>query len=152
MKNRFLFLVLTTTILISACSSDDNDASSGIEITEANLLGKWKLTSTTENGNSLNLDKCELLYTIILSKNDQGENRASYIEAIQQGDSCEESTSVDYIWLITSGNILNTQTLVEGSDQGTEKIVELTANTLVLESLETEGSEEFIYVDSYTKQ
>ncbi len=151
MKKLSLFVLLIAAMFTS-CGSDD-DSPVGAEITEANLIGNWKLTSETENGTEITLDACDLLYTIQLFVNDQGENRAKFIEGVETtGGACEPSTSVDYVWSLTSGNMLNTET-VEGSvDQDSEKIIELTTSTLKLEYTENEGNEEFIIVETYTKQ
>ncbi|WP_299258370.1 lipocalin family protein [uncultured Aquimarina sp.] len=150
MKKLNLFLTLLLTITLFSCGSDDDGTTETFEITEANLIGAWKLISVTENGTAIQLDECDLLYSVQLSV-EQGENRAVYTEAGLEGNSCTIFTSTDYTWSLTSDNILNTETL-EGSDQDSEKIIELTAITLKLEYIDTEGSDTFITVDTYTKQ
>ncbi|MBQ4818827.1 lipocalin family protein [Aquimarina sp. MMG016] len=159
MKKFDLLLILMCIFTFSfiSCGEDDDQIEppvieTELEITEANLIGSWKLTSETENGVALVLDACEVQYTINLFVNEQGENRATFIEDISNGSDCELSTSNEYVWSLSSGNILNTELVDGGFDQDSEKIIELTTTTLKFEYKEVEDGEEFVYIETYTKK
>ncbi|SHI85670.1 lipocalin family protein [Aquimarina spongiae] len=151
MKKLHLSLCLLMIVSLFSCGSDDNDTPETIEISEANLIGTWKLTGFSENGVPVELDACDLLYTMQLSKTQNGENIAVYVEGYLDQGECKTSTSVDYVWELVSGN-LNTETADMGTDQDTEKIIELTATSLKLEYTDIEDTETIVYVDTYTRQ
>ncbi|AXT61345.1 hypothetical protein D1816_13640 [Aquimarina sp. AD10] len=150
MKKLSLFILLIAATFTS-CSDDDESPATGIEITEANLIGNWKITAETENGNAVTLDNCDLFLTTQLFVNDQGENRATFIEGVEMEGICTPTTSDGYTWSLVSGNILKTETIDNIIAPDLEKIIELTASTLKLEYTETEGSEEIVIIETYTK-
>jgi len=152
MKKLNLLLILTLTITLFSCGSDDDGTPQIVQITEANLIGDWELTSNSENGTIFELETC--VYTMKLSKKENGDNLAVFIEGYLESGSCNPSTSVDYVWSV-SNNTLNTG--IEGNDNNddSQEILELTATTLVLKSEETytENGETQVdvYVETFTK-
>ncbi len=148
MKKLNLFLTLLLTITLFSCGSDDDGTLENIEITEANLIGTWDLTSGTENGESYEPFSC--VYRMTLATDANGENVATFVEGYIENGDCQESTSVDYWWAV-SGNNLNTGIEDIDTYDESEEIIELSSTTLRLRYTEEEEGITYTYVDTYTK-
>lgn len=154
MKKLSLFILLVATIFIS-CSKDD-DASDAVEITEANLIGKWQLTKIEEDGKEIRLDNCDKKDISQFSIRENGNKLAIFVENGESNGVCEPYISTDYSWEL-SGNKLSTFILTN-NDRDYEDvytIIELSKTTLKLESKETykddQGNEKTsVYTETFT--
>ncbi len=150
MKKISLFALIITAIFTS-CSSDD-DTPNTVEITEANLVGKWQITAIEENGILLKLDECEKkdLSSFFISESE--EKIASFTENIEENNSCKEFISNNYSWTLTDGNILTTT--FGTADTDTYTIIELTKSTLKLKSEDKSQvngqTVTDVYIETYT--
>lgn len=60
-RSLLLVLILITFSIVSSCSKDDDIIET---INETFIIGKWKLSSKTENGTNVSLNDCEQLKTL----------------------------------------------------------------------------------------
>ena len=154
MKKLSLFILLIATIFIS-CSKDD-DASDTVEITEANLIGKWQLTRIEEDGKEIRLDDCDKKDISQFSIRENGNKLAIFVENGESNGVCKPYTSTDYTWEL-SGNKFSTF-ILENTNRNYEDfytIIELSKTILKLESKETykddQGNEKTsVYIETFT--
>lgn len=138
MKKPILFILLIAAIFTS-CSSDD-DSFNILNITKANIVGKWQWTASTENGKAVTLNKCDLMDTVEYKNDDT----ASYISHSLNGDTCSE-------FLFTSSWSLSNSTISYETGDEPETVVELTSEILKVQFIETDGDKKTTYVDTYKK-
>tara|TARA_R110002050_G_scaffold300018_1_gene467344 strand:- start:20612 stop:21031 length:420 start_codon:yes stop_codon:yes gene_type:complete len=139
MKILKISLILTIISCFTfSCSSDDSPST---EENAAKLIGTWKLTSETEDGASIQLDTCELLYTIIISST-QITSKDYY------GDNCEIEDSYSITYSLKG----NTITTTEDGETYNSTIITLNSTTLSIESSYEEDGETYTYTETYTKQ
>lgn len=127
MKKPILFILLIAAT-ITSCSSDD-DSAGALEITTANLVGKWQLINSTTDGKVETLNECELKYTIEYLSNGTVNwvdpyNNAKPDEPIN----CIESNGTLFWELVDLTIYLKEK--VEDTNEDPEKILELTKTTL----------------------
>ncbi|MBW1296093.1 lipocalin family protein [Aquimarina litoralis] len=141
MKKSILTSLMAVIILFnSSCDSDDDVIVIDPVNFETLIIGKWVLTSSTENGEPDSLDSCDLMDYYEFN----ADNTASYVEhGDTNGVTCQ-SFDNSGSWSI-EGNILTT-VLAGASEE--ETILGLTETTLTLEYVEGD----FTYVDTYTKE
>ena len=132
-----LFVLTCIAITTFACSSDDDNTDNLTAENQAKLIGIWKQTSATENGNNISLDACELLFTLAIT--------TSQITTTDYYD--VDCAMVDTFTINYSING-NTVSITDGNDTYTSEITTLNETTLTLK--EVEGSD--VYTDTYTKQ
>lgn len=137
MKKLNVFFLLIVTIFAS-CSKDDDSGT--IDITEANLIGKWQYIAATSNGKPETLNECELTNTVEYKTSGIVEH--VYHEPTTIG--CSKN-SYDSRWSLTGKTI----SYEAGDDP--EEILELTSSSLKIVHTETEGTETIIFVDAYKK-
>ncbi|MBL0683814.1 lipocalin-like domain-containing protein [Aquimarina mytili] len=135
MKKLSLLTLLIISVFIS-CSEDDAPAPSPTVFEESDLVGKWQLTGIEENGVALVLSECEKKDLSNFSISENGENVASFVENIEDNETCTEFISNIYNWTLTTGNVLTTT--FGSADTDTQTIIELTDTTLKLQSQDIE--------------
>ncbi len=103
---------------------------------DTDVIGKWGLESLNVNGESVTLTQCEKNDTVSFYTTKDEINIANYIENTTQNNTCIPSTSNDYIWSISEGNVLIAD-FNNGSDTNISLIKELTDTSMTLETTET---------------
>lgn len=94
MKKTKLFLTLSiSALLLFSCSNNDNSNDSN---TSGKIYGKWKISSSIYNGQTENLNACELLETLEFFENNKLD--------INEYDIIGNST---YCTLVGSNNLIN---------------------------------------------
>lgn len=135
MKTLKIIVLLTFSFLLTtmSCSSDDDG---GINYADA-IIGNWRYTSATENGENVALDACELLETLVIN--------ASQIRITEYfGNSCEDSDTFSVSYTL-EGNAIS---LTDGVDSESVEILMLNDTTFTIRQ-EDEGD---VYTDTYTRQ
>lgn len=127
-----LSLILLMTVALIGCSKDDN----GKDVS-ASLVGTWKLTAATWNGQS-DLEECDLKSTVVFTE-------TTMTTTDYSGTDCmtSESFTVDYT---RSGNTLKFSIL--GVEIDSSEITTLTASTLVV----TDTDDGDVYVTTFARQ
>lgn len=132
-KNLLFLLMLTIFSFTTSCNDDDIIE----EINETFIIGKWQLSSVTENGADINLNDCELLRTFEFNASNEV---IITIYDFNTNDTCEmnSSTTKDY-------SIINNSLRIESI--GDSEISTPRSETLILKS----GTANNI-VKTYTRQ
>ena len=139
MKILKITLILTIiTCFAFSCSSDDSNST---KANQANIIGTWKLTSETENGTSIQLDECELLFTVVITS-------TQITSTDYYGDNCEIEDSYSITYSLKG----NTITTTEDGETYNSTIITLNSTTLSIESSYEEDGETYTYTETYTKQ
>jgi hypothetical protein len=134
---KILKRVLTLSLLlitIISCSSDDNSTT---EDNQANIIGTWKLSSSSTNGVADTLDACDLQTTLVITS-----NQITITE--YWGDNCMETDTYSISYTISGENI----TISESGVSYTSEITTLTSTTLSIKDVD-EGD---VYTETYTRQ
>lgn len=148
---KLTLLLLCIVATLTSCSSDDDAAPA---ITEAKLIGKWQWTASTENGEAVELDECDLKDTFEFKSNGDLINTyypstATTINGQTTVTCSDEALSDNYKWSL-SGDQLTT--IFNAADvEENSKIIELTDTTLKIEYSGEEAGEKFVDVDTYKK-
>lgn len=126
-----LSLILLMAVVLIGCSKDDNGGDS------ASLVGTWKLTAATWNGQP-DLDDCDLKTIVVFS--------ATTIKTTSyDGVDCMDAETFESNYT-RSGNTLTIS--YQGMEISTAEITTLTATTLVV----TETDEEGVFVTTFARQ
>ncbi|WNH08138.1 lipocalin family protein [Thalassobellus suaedae] len=135
MKNLKRLLTLSLLLItIMACSSDD---SSTTEDNQANIIGTWKLSSSSTNGVVDSLDACDLQTTLEIA--------SSQIDITEYwGDNCVESDTYSISYTVSGKNL----TISESGFSYTSEITTLTSTTLSIKDVD-EGD---VYIETYTRK
>ncbi len=137
MKHIKKLILLTFVVLTGfACSSDD-DGNSLTEENLAKIIGTWLWTASSENGENIPLDECDLLSTLAFTS-------TQITDMYFFGVNCGESESFVTNYTING----NTISVVEGGETYTAEITTLNSTTLTVKDID--GSD--VYIDTYTKQ
>lgn len=78
---KFLFILFITASVAISCSKDDDAGNPDDE-----LIGTWKITSRTLDGEAVEMDACELKYNLKF-------NTKKVIEKSYKGDNCNTETT-----------------------------------------------------------
>jgi hypothetical protein len=139
LKNLFIL----TLVLFVTFSCDNDDEEQSEEETTSKLIGTWKFTSSTTDGvPDTDFYICDLLDLLIFT---QTTVTSKYYEdpSGTNGSNCVETSSTENYSIdgevITVNNYSST-------------IITLTNTKLVFEDIETDGTDTFIYTETYIKQ
>tara|TARA_R110002051_G_scaffold34689_3_gene77091 strand:- start:5318 stop:5737 length:420 start_codon:yes stop_codon:yes gene_type:complete len=139
MKILKITLILTIiTCFAFSCSSDDSNST---KANQANIIGTWKLKSETENGTSIQLDECELLFTVVITS-------TQITSTDYYGDNCEIEDSYTSNYSIDG----NTITITEDGETYESTIVTLNNSTLTITLRYEDNGETYTYTETYTRQ
>lgn len=145
MKKLFLLILFISTILASCTSDDDNNS-----ITEANLIGKWQYTGSTENGVADQPDECDLMDTIEFSADHKGKNNTFYTNTTttngQTTTTCEIDGDSLFSWSLAGDQL--TKSFGPSEDSETSTILEINSSILKIQFSGEDGGEK--YIDTYT--
>ncbi|WP_378185796.1 lipocalin family protein [Aquimarina sp. W85] len=150
MKKISVFILLIAATFAS-CSKDDDG---GSEISEANLVGKWQWTASTENGKTYELDECDKLDSLEFKSN--GEVVDTYFDTVSSENSTCEPASSTSKWSLSGDQLTVTSEFSGVSSTSTGTIKQLTDSTLVLEFIDEDEDENgdettFVFVDTYKR-
>ncbi|SRR5690554_703322 len=129
-----LSLILLVAVALIGCSKDDNGGDS------ASLVGTWKLTNATWNGQP-DLDDCDLKTTAVISETTIKTTEYYGIDCMDS-----ETYEVNYT---RNGNTL---TITAFGMTSTSEITTLTASTLVVTETEEYEGETDVYVTTFARQ
>ncbi|NMH88153.1 lipocalin family protein [Flavivirga algicola] len=128
-------LIIFATCLTFSCSKDDSPSKINSEL----IIGTWKLTNASKDGETVSLTACDLLNTLLFTK-----TQISYISYYKGTTTvCTSSSSISKYSI--SGNT------VTDSYQSKE-IMMLDSTELVLKYTVTNNGETSVMIDTYTKQ
>ena len=133
MKNLKRLFVLSLLLITGIACSDDDDTTT--EDNQAKIIGTWKLTSSSYNGEFEEIDDCDEILVI-------SSTQVTITE--KWGVNCEESET-DSLGYTISGNTI---TITEDGYSYVSEIVTLTNTTLSVKD-EDEGD---VYIETYTRQ
>ncbi|NMH88506.1 lipocalin-like domain-containing protein [Flavivirga algicola] len=133
--NKNLLLILITFSLASSCSKGGNIIK---KINETFIVGKWRLTSVTENGSNVNLNDCERLKTFEFNTDKEVVIK---IYDFNLNAECEISSDDTYDYSIDDNSIT-----IQGI--GDAEISTLKDETLILQSVEASN----IIIKTFEKQ
>ncbi|MFL1894198.1 lipocalin family protein [Aquimarina sp. 2-A2] len=132
MKKISVFILLIAATFAS-CSKDDDG---GSEISEANLIGKWQWTASTENGEVYQLDECDLKDFFQLKSGGElsgiSYGKLTTTTNGQTTFTCEEYPYSSK-WSLSGDTLSVTYTDGNVSETETSTIKELTDSKLVIE-------------------
>ena len=130
-----VMLGLSTLAFVTSCSNDDDVIGT---INETFIIGKWQLSNTTENGENINLDDCQLLKT--LEFNTSNEVIITTFE-INTDNICETHSIATHNYTINNSSIT-----IDGI--GSAEISTPRNETLILNAVEAANT----IVKTYTRQ
>lgn len=133
-KNLLFLLVLATFSFTISCSDDDILET----INETFIIGKWQLSNTTENGENIHLNDCQLLKTLEFNK--KNEVIITTFE-IDTDNVCETNSVTTHNYTINHSTITIDETA--NAEISTPK-----SETLILTSEESSNN----IVRTYTRQ
>ncbi len=140
-----LYVITFISIVAFACSSDDDNGSGTTEENQAKLIGTWKFTSSTTNGEAdTDYYICDFEETY--------EINATSITIIfyadpsgQDGSNCELDGTFSFDYFINSDTI--------SDDEGSSiKILTLNDTTFRFEETEIDEGITYTYTETYSKQ
>ncbi len=127
--------IIFTACLTFSCSKDDSPAKINSEL----IVGTWRLTDSSNDGNTVTLSACDLLNTILFTK-----SQITYVSHFKGTTTvCTSDSSISKYSI--SGNT------VTDSYQSKEIIV-LDSTELALKYVVTKNDEISVIIDTYTKQ
>lgn len=140
MKKSIVLLAILTGVLFIACSddNDDDDNYNGGAITEADLIGTWELTQVTVNG-TIEPEECPTFRTFTADQ---------VISQEYSGANCEEMET-DTVNYTLEGSTL---TITGSNFTQSVEIVSLSSTTLKITYEDNFEGENWVYVDTYTRQ
>ncbi len=122
-RNLLLVLILITFSITSSCSKDDDIIET---INETFIIGKWRLSSKTENGTNVSLNDCEQLKTLEFNTSNEVIIKTYNYNAI---DDCEINSNNMYNYSINH-NLITIESI------GTAEISTPRNENLILKSVE----------------
>jgi len=139
-----LYAITFIFIVAIACSSDD-DNSGTTEENQAKIIGTWKFTSSTTNGETdTDLYICDFEETFEF-------NATSITINFYEDPSGEDGSNCQLDETYTFNYTINGSTI--SNDEGnTQEIITLNDTTLRFEETETYEGTTYIYTETYTKQ
>lgn len=142
-----IITTLITILLTVSCSNDDDSNSEQVQFNTENaeelIMGDWKLVSSSEDGETLNLSECQLQQTI--SFNDDG----IYSEILYNGNEpC--GSGYENIGSYTIDNVIISYSL--GGVNFIQEVININESNLILKEIYTESNGiTYTYLDTYTR-
>ncbi len=132
---KLTLLITFSACLTFSCSKDNAPA----KIDSKLIIGTWKLTKSSKNGNVISLTACDLLNTLFFSS-----TQATYIYHYKGTNTvCSSDSSIKTY-------SINDNTITESNKS--KEIITLSSTELVLEYEETKDNEVYVVIDTYVKQ
>ncbi|MFD2914849.1 lipocalin-like domain-containing protein [Psychroserpens luteus] len=129
-------IIAFISIATFACSSDDDSSGDTTGDNQAKIIGSWRYTSSTTNGEADTLNDCDLMDTATFTT-------SQVTFAYFEGVNCEDTGSESVNYTINGNNIL----LSLNNETFTSEILTLNSTTLTLK--DSDGGD--VYTDTYTK-
>lgn len=139
-----LYAITFICIVAFACSSDDDNSDATVD-NQAKLIGTWKFTSSTTNGEAdTDYYICDFEETYVISASSITNNYYADPSG-EDGSDCQLDGTYAFNYSI-NGNTLS-------DDEGySQEIITLNNTTLILEDTETYEGTTYVYTETYTKQ